>query len=224
LSLYFRPIELINIIETIVEKSSFTDLGNPDIIILNKDLEACFNAPCIYKPNLYFHCLSHVTLANAEKVNELRNFILSTEFYLDSPIDLIYEDPSSLFWIHPLFNTYILANEKIVYTWTELCTRFLKFVTTEPTDFIPLANDIYKLHPNSSLTSAIQFKHFHTSQIPLILKQITKFLGKSNTIFTLCKNLKFNHITTKESINFFIEEIVINNNSLTPYVSSVVYI
>jgi hypothetical protein len=224
MTLYFKPSELIDIVESIAETNGLYDPGNLDIIILNKELQSCFNAWCIFKPNLYSHCLPHVNLANNEKINEIRNHALSSEFYLDSPVDIIYNDTSSLFWVSPMLNLYIYNNKKIIYTWKELCTQFTQFVTNQHSDFSLLDNDIYCIKKNSILSQTLKFSHFHKSQIPYILKQFTKFLGKSTTLLTLCKNLKLHHVNSKDKISAFIENIILNNNALTPYVPSVVYL
>jgi hypothetical protein len=224
MSLYFKPTELITIVETIAQTNGLYDPGNLDIIILNKDLQLCFNAWSIFKPYLYSHCLSHVNLASDEKINEIRNHALSSEFYLDSPVDIIYNDPTSLFWISPMLNSYIYNNKKIIYTWKELCTQFMQFVTTQHSDFSCLDNNIYCIQKNSILVQIFKFSHFHKSQIPYILKQFTKFLGKSNTLLTLCKKLKLHHVASKDKVSAFIEHIILNNNALTPYVPSHVYL
>jgi hypothetical protein len=224
MNLYFTPEELVQRVTRMMEKNGTYDHGNSEIIFLNKDLQKIFHTESVFKPNLYSLLLDHVDLATVEKVNELRNYNISSEFYINSPVELIYNDPSSLFWIHPLVNTHIYQNRKIVYTWKELQSTFLKFISTPNPHFISSSYNVYTIDPKSILTNLFNFRQFHSSQVFHILQQVTKFLGKSNTIFTLCKQLKFINIPVKNNISAILENVILSNNDLTPYISNSIFI
>ena len=68
----------------------------------------------------------------------------------------------------------------------------------------------------------LDFNIFHKSQIPFILKQITKYLGKKHNILSLCPEL--HHNKSVVSTMYFIEELIFGNNHLLPHMSSSTYV
>ena len=68
----------------------------------------------------------------------------------------------------------------------------------------------------------LDFNIFHKSQIPFILKQITKYLGKKHNILTLCPELHHNEsdVTTM----YFLEDLMFSNNRLLPHMSCSTYV
>ena len=57
-----------------------------------------------------------------------------------------------------------------------------------------MENSFFFRNEDSIFAHQFNFKHFHSNQIPDILKRIIKFLGKSNNIQSLCDNLQFSDI------------------------------
>jgi hypothetical protein len=223
LSTFFRPAQLFEALESIASDNQMYEHGNSDIIKTDQKLYECFKTWTLYKPDLYKYCLPHVNIVNS-KCLELKNKHIYTEFYTESPVDIIFEDPSSLFWVHPLINSVIFKNAKITYTWKECCEKFYEFVKNSEGHIISKHDSLFLINEKSILTSILKFSIFHRSQIPEILKQLTCFLGKSNTLLTLCHNLSFTHLNIDPSLLKFLEEIISNNNNLTPYINPYVCI
>ena len=225
LNLYFRPNELIYLIEHLASQESMYAQGNYNIIFLNEELKLCFNTTTMYIPNLYNFCLPHVNVVNDNKTFILKNELLKNELYIDSPLNIIYTDPSSKFWIPRwLIKAYPCADTQIIFTWKEICAKFYK-ILTNPNNFVTkMENSIFFINEDSIFAQQFNFKHFHTNQIPDILKRIIKFLGKSNNILSLCDNLKFSDIKPNDPVVYWIEEIILKNNNLTPYIPSNIYL
>lgn len=225
LNLFFRPIELTSLIEDIATKENMYENGNYDIIFLSEELRLCFDRATVYIPNLYSLCLPHVIVVNEIKSSMLKNELIQNEIYVDSPLDIIYSDPSSKFWIpRQLINPYMCENNQIIFTWKELNTYFVKFITSPDSFITQMDNSMFYITEDSVFSQQFKFKHFHYNQIPTILKQVIKFLGKSNNILTLCPDLKFSDIGPKDKIVYWIEEIIQQNNNLTPYISSHIFL
>lgn len=218
LNQYFTPSELISLIELIANQNNMFERGNYDIIFLNDDLKLCFDTSSIYLPDLYNLCLLHVNVVNDTKSFILKNELIKNEIIINSPLDLIYSDPSSKFWIpRQLINPYICEDNQIIFTWKEICAKFINFITSPHSSIIKMEN-MFFISNDSVIAKRFNFKYFHKNQIPDILKKMVKFLGKSNTILTLCPDLKFSHIGPNEPVVYWIEELILENNNLVPYV------
>ncbi len=222
LNTYFRPIELTNIIEQIANQEYLHEPGNSKMIICNKELQMCFFRWNLFVPDLYALCKEHVYVVDPEKTEEIKNQYINCEMYIDSPKKIIYKDPTSRFWLHPFLNQILNANEHITYTWTALCTMFVNFVNAPNNHIECNENSICSINPQSELVNIFAFQTFHKSQIPAILKQVTLFLGKSNSLSTLCPYLQFDD--QMEDVIKFIEYIILSNNNLTPFISQNIHI
>jgi hypothetical protein len=222
-NLYFRPTEIVALIENIAAKENLYGHGNYDVIFLNEELRKCFDTTSVYIPDLYKLCSSHVHTVNDTKSFILKNQLIKDEFYLDSPVNIIYSDPSSKFWIpRQLIHPYVCEDNQLVFTWKELCSKFLKFVSNP--EITQMENSLFELNPNTVLAKQFNFHQFHKNQIPDILKKVVKFLGKSNTVLTLCSDLKFPHVGPHDPVVYWIEELIIRNNNLLPYVPSGIFL
>jgi hypothetical protein len=225
LNLYFRPIELTSLIEEVANKENLYDRGNYDVLFLNDKLKLCFNTESVYTPDLYNLCLPHINVVNDSKTFTLKNELIKNELYVDSPLNLIYSDPSSKYWIPRHFiHPYICQDKQIVFNWKELYSKFLKFITSPDNSITQIDNSMFCINDDSVLAKQFSFKYFHKNQIHDILKKMVKFLGKSNTILTLCPDLTFSYIDHNDPIVYWIEEIILKNNNLTPYVPSSIYL
>lgn len=220
---YFIPEDLINTIKTL--STINYEIGNSQIIIANDDLQKCFNTKLIFVQDLYTLCLPHVNVVvNPNKLNELINNYVSAEFYIETPLEMLYKDPTASFWIPPHFNQIICNNQKMVYSWKELCTLFHSFVNTPNKHIQRTDESMFKINSNSMLSHEIRFEHFHKSQILTILKQIAKYLGKPSNILTLCPELVFDNASSYNNVINFIENVLFHNNRLMPYVPSYIHI
>lgn len=210
----FTPEELFTAILLIARKNNMIEIGNADIILPDIKLRECFKSWTIYIPELFQHCCEHVMFVSNEKSSELLNESIINEFYVEPPENIIYSDPSSLFWLHPDVNIYINNCQKIVYSWNELLGIFLDFCTTNNEHLTRKDDAIFFINNTSPLRNIFRFQYFHQNQIENILKQITKFLGKSNTVEQCCSQLIFSGI--EQSTFKFIDLAINNFNKLLP--------
>jgi hypothetical protein len=225
LNLYFRPSELIALIEHIANKENRYDRGNYNIMFLPEELKQCFNVSTVYLPELYNHCLPHVNFVNDSKSFFLKNELIESELYIESPLDIIYTDPSSKFWIpRQLIHPFVSDDNQLIFTWKELCTKFLKLITNPHNSITQTEGNMFFINDDSILAKLFNFKQFHKNQIPDILKKTTKFLGKTNTILSLCSDLKFSHIGPNDPVVYWIEELILKSNNVIPYTPSSIYL
>jgi hypothetical protein len=87
-----------------------------------------------------------------------------------------------------------------------------------------MENSMFFINDDSVFANHFNFKQFHKNQIPDILKKTVKFLGKSHTVLTLCSDLKFSYVTPLDPVVYWIEEMILKNNGLTPYTPSSIYL
>jgi len=83
---------------------------------------------------------------------------------------------------------------------------------------------MFFINDDSVFANHFNFKQFHKNQIPDILKKTVKFLGKYHTVLTLCSDLKFSYVTPLDPVVYWIEEMILKNNGLTPYTPSSIYL
>lgn len=226
LNLYFRPIELIETIQNIAHFKNMYTYGNQDVIVLDEELQQCFNTTCIYLPKLMSFCLCHVNVVvDSKRCDQLKNEMIKNDFYIEPPVDLILNDPTSKFWIPQQFITaYNQKKKRVNYPWKELMSLFFKFITKYENGINQLGGSMFQIQPNCSFADKVQFKYFHTQQVPTILKQITKFLGKSNNLSTLCSDLYFCDVSPHDDVIFWIEDMITMNYDAFPLRSSYVYL
>jgi hypothetical protein len=220
---FFCPYEIVQAITNIAEANCMIDPGNSNVIIPDQKLFECFNTWNVYKRDLYKHCFPHMTIVK-DKKTDLKHENIYSDFYLDSPLDIIYNDPSSLFWIHPTLNYILCNNQKLSYSWKELYDLFSEFISKPNLHIEQKEESIFYINEKSILKNIFKFNQFHVTQISDILKQSTKFLGKTNTLLSLCNTLHFDHIEHEfsnfKTLILFLEVIIVNNNNLLPYVES----
>lgn len=223
LNQFFTPNELIATLEQIAMLNYMYSPGNSDIIVLDDDLSHCFGSEIIHKKDLYSLCLPYVTRVHSSKALSLKNATIANEFYVDPCTELVTQDPSSLFWMHPLFTPFIKGNRRPIYSWNELCALFLDFALNTPTQITKINETMFSINPDSDLTHHFKFTYFHQSQIPDILKEICRFLGKPSNLLTLCRDLKFSNLSPEDPVIHFIEDNI-QNNKMIPFIASSIYI
>ena len=142
---------------------------------------------------------------------------------MKTPTDIIYHDLSSMFWLHPTVNYIMNDNKKPMYSWTELNTLFLDFCTTNKKHFTRCDDSSFFINSSSELASLFKFNFFHHNQIEDILKQITKYLGKTNTFKNSCKFINSDFFQNIDNHVFKYVDLYINNyNDCLPYMNSYV--
>ncbi len=178
--------------QAIVVKNSHVDIVSAELHRVAPD----------FVPDVENHLLAHVITAPADISNDLQNKHMTEEFYINSPVDLLYKDPSSVFWILPFVDFAMNQSTGNVRSWKKLLFMFTKFCLNNTTYFTRVSDSIIRINENTCLTSLFGFKYFHRSQIEHLLKKITKFLGRKNSMVHVCEK-----ITIFLFVKFFKDEI-----------------
>ena len=220
---YFRPIELYNALDTCIENEFMLEPGNDDIILLNKELEICFDTNVIIKSELQSLISTYVNNIISLQVIPLQNNYIHSNLVITTPLNIIYNDGSSRFWLHPTINR-LLNKKKIIYSWSELVKLFELDICNNKTHVRKLNSSLFSINPLSPLTKLFAFKYFHKNQIETILKQITTFLGRSNSLLTICPNLKFPLLSKHDKVIVFIEQHINNSDRLLNIFNNSIYI
>ena len=220
---YFSPTNLLNIVMDVLSNMSVT--GNSDIIELDNDLQIVFDSWIIYVLNLMQeHLMPHIIEAPAEISQQLTDEHIMKNLVIESPYDILYKDPSSIFWFNPIVDFLISKSTGNTYSWPDMLNIFTDFCTNNKYFFTRHSDYIISVNDNTPLTHLFYFKYFHITQIEHILKNITKFLGRQNGIFQACSYLKYNYVFSNINSNgkytnlfTFIDDIINNNNAYLPY-------
>ena len=224
LSSYFRPEELIDLLIYDAQKTNSFDQGNSEIILNNNALlQQCFKTKILFTRDIYVLCLPHINILNDPvQLQKLRSNHIAADLWIETPYEILYQDPTAKFWLHPLYNQIMCKNKKMLYSWKELCYLITVYVSSPNEHFTSIGESLLQVNANSVFADEIRFKYFHKSQIPSILKQVTKYLGKMTNVLVLCPNLMRGDEDIKTSA--FIEDTMFSNNRLLPHVPSFVYI
>jgi hypothetical protein len=215
---YFYPEELVNVLKDIFRTNNLEEVGNEQLIILDNDLQILFNSWILHLPNLTNYCLAHVEMAPYDISLKLQNKHMALDYYVKSPMSIIYNDPTSQFCLHPIVNFMMNKNKQVTFNWNELLDLFINFCTNNLTLFTPFNDSFYGVNANSPLRFIFKFKYFHISQCEEILKSLTKFLGRTNSLKDVCKYLHFNNyfISTDGNVLTFIDDVINNNHNISP--------
>jgi hypothetical protein len=217
---YFYPDQLVSVILHLAQKNNMIEYYNENIIIPDIQLQQCFNSCILYKPDIFEYCLEHIYPVSNDETIKLMNKSIHDELFIDIPEDIIYNDPSSVFWLHPDINKILTKNDTVVFSWKKLYNLFLDFISTNNSHIKRKEDMIFFINETSELSDIFKFQYFHQDQIEDILKQVTKFLGKSKTIENCCKKLSFNNINIDRHIFSFIDLNINNYNKLLPSIIS----
>jgi len=231
LNKYFQPEELKEkVLATLTNELQFT---NQDIIMLNEEQQKVFGTCFIFVPDIIKeHLLSHVTTASAEIADTLQNQEMQNQFYIDSPqYDIIYKDPSSVFWTLPDIDFAMNGSTGNFYSWNILLSMFTDLCLNNHEFFTRQSDNIVSVNENTSLTPLFQFKYFHVSQIETILKQLTKLLGRNEGLTKCCPFIKRDYSLLNQiksckhnSVFKFVDDVINTNNNLMPYLPIPIYI
>jgi hypothetical protein len=212
---YLADVFLPNDLMDTILNSSQTE-GNRNIIHLKGPMQKIFQTTLIYIPDLEKLLLSHVD--NASNTIALKNEAMAKELWLPSPLDLLYSDESSVFWLHPVINFMLSRHSIITWSWKSLMELFTDFCTSNTVCFSRINESFISVNENTPLTHLFKFKVFHVDQIEELLKQVTKYLGRCTTIANACPFLKMSSIPFVELNNVltFIDDVITNNNDQVP--------
>ena len=227
---YFCLDELKDQVVNVLRKTTQYSYNKDVIILIDEEQQMLFDSWCIYEPDIIKdHLMAHIMAAPNEISNSLQNKHIIENFYIDSPMDLLYKDPSSVFWLPPSIDFAINNSTGNVYSWNRVLFLFTEFCHN--TDYFTRISDtIIEVNENTFLDSLFGFKYFHLSQIETIIKQLTKFLGRKNGIIQSCHFVKNNPLFNVKSTNkhpnvfTFIDDIINNNNNMKPSSPSGIYI
>ena len=216
LETYFTPENLINLINDQTFCLNMKEPANADIInTANSPLQTCFKTGHLYAPDLYNLCLPHVNIVTHPTILEnLQNTAIEQEIYFDTPCNLLYSDTTAQFWIPNELNQIICNNLKISYTWTELYQLFYHFFTTPSFHILHCDGNIYMINSNSLLASKIKFLRYHRDQITKIVQQLSRYLGKTSTILTVCPKITFPHCKVTDPFVSWLENELFGNNNM----------
>jgi hypothetical protein len=217
---YFSPSDLISVVKRIMDFPFYNLPNNSQLTTLEPELQAVFGQWIIYEPDIWSYCLPHIQEVPITLSIPLQNEQIKKNFYIDVPNDLIYQNSSSRFWLHPSVNEVLTKNKQLIFSWNTLVTLFTDFCTSNNDYFSRQDESFVRINPNTSLSPLFSFNCFHINQCESILKQLTKFIGKFNSLAQLCPNLKSEYIfydfLTNEksmynSVFKFIEDTINNN-------------
>ena len=167
--------------------------------------------------------MPHVNiLEESTQLNDLRNKNIAADLWIETPYNILYKDPTAKFWISPVFNQIMCSNKEICYSWKELCCLVTHYITNPNTHFTALGDSMFSVNSDSVFANDFRFTYFHKTQIPAILKQITKYLGKRSNILTLFPQfmLEDSDIETMA----FIEHTLFGDNRLMPNIQNFIYV
>jgi hypothetical protein len=227
---YFSLDELQEKVFGVLKNSS--QYFNSDVIVLmDEEQQKLFDSWYIFVPDIVKdHLMAHIVAAPDEIAKDLQNKHMTENFYVESPMDIIYKDPSSVFWIPPYIDFAINKSTGNVYSWNRLLFLFTEFCFNNTEYFTRHSNTIIGINENTLLTSVFSFKYFHLSQIETILKKVTKFLGRKNSMIQNCHFIRHTplvNVTSNKNLPnvfTFIDDIINNNNCLMPSLSAGLYL
>jgi hypothetical protein len=211
---FFTPANLLEILKDHFWIHDLFEPGNGDIVrVGDSPFKQCFQTPTIYVPDLYNLCLPHVNIVqHHETRQQLKHAAVKQELYVEIPASILYQDPSARFWLPPVFNQIICRNTDISYPWEELRRLFTAFFTAPNEHITRLDTEMYAILPTSELADFFHFKHIHHDQVLVLIKHLTKYLGKTSTMLTLCPKLKFTQCKPSDPVIFWIENLIAANH------------
>jgi len=224
---HFCMQELIDQLTQIIYAQNMYQNGNENVIILNPMLQLIFNETTLYVPNLKNYLLPHLIVASPELSIHLQNQQIHHELYIESPKELIYKDPSSTFWCHPLLDVAMHNCTGNTYSWHHLLANFIEFCSSNTIYFQNHDEKFVFIKENTPISALFSFQYFHLTQCEEMLMKVTKFLGRKNNLTQMCPDLKYNsmfsnlftHSKYDEAIRF-LDFIINTNNDSLPYIAN----
>lgn len=224
----FVSADLINAVKQVLDFSYFNSQNNSKLLTLEPALQVIFGQWVLYEPDIWTYLVDHIDETPIGQSIMLQNEKVKRNFCIDVPDELIYNNPSSKFWLHPTVNTVLTKNKRLVHTWDTLLTNFVDLCTTQNDFFSRQDESFISVNPNTTLTPLFSFNCFHVNQCELILKQLTKFIGKYDLLVDICPYLKseyvfYDFLTNDKSIYknvlMFIEDTINNTTHQFPVIN-----
>lgn len=223
---YFVPDDLINAVKKIIDFPYFNSQNNSQLINLEPELQNIFGQWVLYEPDIWTNLVEHIDEISISKSIMLQNEKVKQNFSINVPDELIFNNQSSRFWLHPTVNTILTKNKRLVHSWDTLLNNFIDLCTTPNEYFTRQDESFICVNPNTTLSHLFSFKCFHINQCEHILKQLTRFIGKYDSLVDLCPHLKSEYVFYDEKSIYknalmFIEDIINNSTHLLPISTSI---
>ncbi len=132
----------------------------------------------ILKKDIRMHCLEHVDEAPPAVSIPMQNEHIANDFYVNSPVEILYMDRTSQFWVHPVLHLLMNKNKQIASSWNELKLILLDICTLNTDHFTHVNENIIYVNTDSKLSHLFEFKYFHLDLIENLLKETSCFLGR----------------------------------------------
>jgi hypothetical protein len=195
-------------------------------------MQIIFDNWVIYRPDIVETCLlPHIIEVSSEMSIQLKDDHMMKNFWIESSYDIIFKDPTSVFWCNPIVDFLINNSTGTVYSWPQLLNVFTDFCTNNKKFFTRHSDTIISINENTPLTLMFGFQYFHIAQIETILKCITKFLGRRHGIFKSCPALRYSYLfhsiasnSPYNNVFTFIDDIINNNNAYIPGTGRYLYL
>ncbi len=218
----FTSNELLNVLEQI---SNTNFHGNRKILLFDDQISECLGTNMLYTKKIMDVCRSHLLCISSAESLKKKNEDIEKKLKLAVPSELLTQDPTSLFWLHPFYANLLTKNSpEPLYSYTECCTLFLEFCLHSPEHIQNVNDALFEVLPTSKLADSIKFTYFHKDQIPKLLEQITRFIYKPSTLLSVCPNLTFENLPNNQAIFLFIEEQIHQFTKLNPFTAQYVYV
>lgn len=217
----FTSNELLNVLERI-SNTSFH--GNRSILLFNDQISECLGTNMLYTKKIMDVCRAHLLCISTAESLKKKNEDIEKKLKLTVPPELLTQDPTSLFWLHPFYASLLTKNShEPLYTYTECCTLFLEFCLHSPDHIRNIDDSLFEINPKSKLNNTLKMTYFHKDQIPNIMEQITRFIYKPSTLLSVCPKLTFDHLPNNLAIFSVIEEHIHLHTKLNPFTAQWIY-
>lgn len=203
-------------------KKNINHYSNPDIIaLMDEEQQILFDTYFIFVPHFTENYLKHHVMAAPQDIADaLQNKHMDEDFYIESPMNILYKDLSSVWYLTPCVDFAINKSTGNVYSWSKALHMFKEFCFNNKEYFTRHSDTIIGINDNTCLSSIFNFKYFHLSQIELLLTKITSFLGRKNGMEINCHFLNntslFKSNKPHANVFTFIDHIINTNHDKTP--------
>jgi len=184
LDAFFTPATLCQVLKDLFIQQNLEQQENKDIIIIDSKMQKIFNVFFIFLPELFDYCMPHIEKVPHCINDTLKQNYIEKNLFVIVPENLIYDDPTAVFYLHHQVNT-VMKTNKFCFNWNGLLQLFVDFATNNPEFFVRNGN-ILQIETKLPMSNVLPFKYFHIKQCEYILKKITKYLGRKSIITFMC--------------------------------------
>lgn len=186
---------LTRVLTDIFHDQDMLSKNNPQIVILNKQFQDIFPDHLVFLPDLEKLLIPHIHICPQYLCRNVQSDMITEDLYITSPSDILYEDPTSLFWLQDDLNMLLNKKQKITYTWAEILTIFKNYIVTNKQTYLKGQDDNIIWLTSTPLYNFFPCTHLDLSQIETLLKEHTIFLGRETRLPQFCDHIKFRPLT-----------------------------